>query len=188
MARPPLGQVATVGFQAGHTSTLLQIARALCAAVGRCGQPMAAAVAVTVAVIRAARPRRAPSHPACGPGAPPLPNRTVSCRLHSLEVSRADSRDAITRRFPLASLRSHRPLTPYRRRITIRRSLVGSLCTFPVTRAPGPSPGLARGLTAALVSFPVRVLVDQVVTVNRGDAACLSAGDGEHGDIYALTP
>ena len=32
------------------------------------------------------------------------------------------------------------------------------------------------------------VAVDQVVTVNRGGAGCLSAADGEHGDIDPMTP
>ena len=38
------------------------------------------------------------------------------------------------------------------------------------------------GLTAAFwILFPARVLVDQVVTVNRGrQAVCPSAGDEEH--------
>lgn len=57
-----------------------RIVRALCAVADRCWQPLAAAVAVTVAVIRAMRPRLAPFPAGCLLVRRPFPHRTDCCR------------------------------------------------------------------------------------------------------------
>ena len=40
----------------------------------------------------------------------------------------------------------------------------------------------------SVVSFPVRVVVDHVVTVSRGVWAVCPLETGSTGDIYAMTP
>jgi len=79
-------------------------------------------------------PRRAPSGPGCGPGAPPLPPSDSLLPTYSPEGRcQGPIRVYINQELSpvLVGLRSHRPLMPYRRRITIRRQSGGGALQLP---------------------------------------------------------
>ena len=71
--------------------------------------------------------------PGCGPCAPPLPIGLTAADLFAGgEVSRADSRVRSPGSFTcVVALRPHRPLMPYRRRITIQRQSGGGPLQLP---------------------------------------------------------
>jgi len=101
--------------------------------------PMKAAIALSSPCHRA---RACLPAPASGPGcAAPFPHRTDCCRpIRRSAGVKSRLACTFTRHFDLCWLRSHRLLTPQRRRITIRRQSGGGPLQFPwssVTWRPG---------------------------------------------------